>query len=597
MRIKKTFHLTIRMKLLAAFLVFIVLLLFLFSIFSYFRVSDISRTQAQYTARQAFDQAVIFLQYKVANLLRISDVVYFDETLQTILTQEQEPYLEDIYTQTADTRYLDTFLSNLKNDTDVYRASVYFPEWFPYANEGVYFLNIEDLKSTGSYERLMALKDKAYWTGVEQIPNDYLKHDPVNVVSLLRKLRDINSLTEVIGVLRLSVLESTLTEILTNAKGTPNSLVFLYNSYGRVVCSSDQAQAETMITDETLQTQITSASPDWTRIEIGRDVYYAVSQDIGNTDWTIVSIVPNADILSQSTTIRNLLIQIGLWLAAFACIVAVVYSASFVRRIRTLAESMRRVQKGELGVHVQPKGHDEIDELMDTFNYMVDRIQLLLDEQYRSGQHIKSAELKALQAQINPHFLYNSLELIGWKAMEYHADDINTLVSALARFYKLSLNKGSDFVSIQDEIKHVQTYVQIQNMRFEDSIRLNVNIDEDLYQQRVVKIILQPLVENAIFHGFRKDSGKRQGDITITGQRENNAVILLTVRDNGVGMDEEQLKTLLDAPEQDSDHGYGVFNIDQRLKICYGPAFGLTYHLPEEGGVLVEIRIPYQTDL
>ena len=126
MRIKKTFHLTIRMKLLAVFLVFIVLLLFLFSIFSYFRVSDISRTQAQYTARQAFDQAVIFLQYKVANLLRISDVVYFDETLQTILTQEQEPYLEDIYTQTADTRYLDTFLSNLKNDTDVYRASVYF---------------------------------------------------------------------------------------------------------------------------------------------------------------------------------------------------------------------------------------------------------------------------------------------------------------------------------------------------------------------------------------------------------------------------------------------------------------------------------------
>ena len=90
----------------------------------------------------------------------------------------------------------------------------------------MYFLNIEDLKSTGSYERLMALKDKAYWTGVEQIPNDYLKHDPVNVVSLLRKLRDINSLTEVIGVLRLSVLESTLTEILTNAKGTPNSLVF-----------------------------------------------------------------------------------------------------------------------------------------------------------------------------------------------------------------------------------------------------------------------------------------------------------------------------------------------------------------------------------
>ena len=175
---------------------------------------------------------------------------------------------------------------------------------------------------------------------------------------------------------------------------------------------------------------------------------------------------------------------------------------------------------------------------------------------------------------------------------------ISTLWSpALARFYKLSLNKGSDFVSIQDEIKHVQTYVQIQNMRFEDSIRLNVNIDEDLYQQRVVKIILQPLVENAIFHGFRKDSGKRQGDITITGQRENDAVILLTVRDNGAGMDEEQLKTLLDAPEQDSDHGYGVFNIDQRLKICYGPAFGLTYRLPEEGGVLVEIRIPYQTDL
>lgn len=594
MREKKPFHFTIQMKLMLSYFVLISLLLLLFASFSYIRVSDISRTQVQYSAKQAFDQAVTFFEYKVSNLIRISEVVYFDENVQQILKQSREIYADDIYAQTADIMYLNSFLSNLKNKTDVYRAAIYFPDWFPYADQGINFLNIDDLRSTSDYERLINSKDLVYWTGVQEIPNDYFNYDPARVISLLRKIRNSNDLTEVLGVIRLSVLESTIAEILSNAKTSPNNLVFLLNSHGEIVCSSNPEKAETLSQNEILGRLPQDTQLDWDRIEIDHKEDFVKTKGIENTDWKIISIIPNEDILAQSRNIRNLIIQIGLWIAGFSCVIAFLFSNSFVRRIRLLAESMRRVQKGELGINLASKGQDEIDEVMDTFNYMLQRIRLLLDKQYQSGVNLKNAELKALQSQINPHFLYNTLELIGWKALDHKAPDIHILVTELARFYKLSLSQGQDFVSIADEIKHIQTYVNIQNMRFENSVRLVIDIDETLYTQSIVKITLQPLVENAIQHGFRKHDGQTPGIITVTGRLETPAVILLTLQDNGSGMCTKQLASLLKAPKQDTEHGYGVYNIDQRLKICYGGSFGLKYSLPPEGGVKVEIRIPYR---
>ena len=221
---------------------------------------------------------------------------------------------------------------------------------------------------------------------------------------------------------------------------------------------------------------------------------------------------------------------------------------------------------------------------------MIKKIIELIDEQYRSGQQVKQAELKALQAQINPHFLYNTLDLIKWKSIEHEVPDIESIVYALAKFYKLSLNKGKDIVSIEDEIAHVKVYVEIQNQRFENGISLQVDVDRKLFNYSILKIILQPIVENSILHGIlEKDS--RCGTIKITGSL-NNGIITFFVEDDGVGMSEEKVRQLFLDGYSNQNNGYGVRNINDRIKLHYGSQYGISFKSILGQGTMVKITIP-----
>ena len=594
---KKPFRLqpNIRTKLLLSYFAFIFLPLAMLTVFSTIQVSAMFEKQVRYSVSQAFNQAGTFLRYKINTMVRISDVIHFNESVQAVLTNQKESYAGDVYAQTADAMALDTYLGSLKNQEDVYRASIYVPGWFVYANQGISFHSIDLFVETPDYARLMLSKDKVIWTAPEMVRNEFASLESVRVVSLLRKIRNSNDIGSVIGVIRLSILESVVANILDNAMATQNSLVFLVNAQGRLICASDTAQAQAFLADEALNKSLIGSERSWDDMALDKKRYSVITQSIGNTDWTMVSVVPHTDVFAQSANIRRLMLTVGFLIGIAAWIVAYMISTSSVKRIRLLAENMRRVQEGELGISMRATSHDEIGEVMETFNYMVRRLGLLLDEQYQAGVNLKNSELKALQSQINPHFLYNTLELIGWKAIDYDAKEINILVKALAKFYKLSLNKGRDFVTIADEINHIRVYVQIQNMRFDNRIRLAIDVEECLLGHSIVKIVLQPIVENAILHGIWCKKDNAAGTVTIRGRLlADEQIILLSVQDDGVGMSEEKRDTLLENRDSNAEHGYGVYNIDQRLKLCYGSPYGLRYHLPLEGGVLVEIRIPYQ---
>jgi two-component system sensor histidine kinase YesM len=215
----------------------------------------------------------------------------------------------------------------------------------------------------------------------------------------------------------------------------------------------------------------------------------------------------------------------------------------------------------------------------------------LVEDKYRLGQAVKQLELKALQAQINPHFLYNTLDLINWMSAKYKAEEIRALVSALSKFYKLSLSGGEDTVRVRGELEHVQAYVQIQNMRYADCIRLILNVPEPLLDYPILKLVIQPLVENAIFHGIRHKADEN-GIIEINGEIQNE-VLCLHVRDDGVGMPEERVNGILSAhPHTENHHGYGVRNIDERLRLRYGAGFGLSFRSAPGEGTTVTVRIP-----
>jgi two-component system sensor histidine kinase YesM len=222
---------------------------------------------------------------------------------------------------------------------------------------------------------------------------------------------------------------------------------------------------------------------------------------------------------------------------------------------------------------------------------MVKEINDLSQEQVRISNDLRTAEFKALQAQINPHFLYNSLDMINWLSKKGMNEEVSNAVQALSKFYKMTLRKGNIVVTIEEEIEHVSLYIQIQNMRYDNKIHYTVDIPDYMLEYTIPKIIFQPVVENAIQHGiFGKDS--KEGNIVITGWMEDFILVFL-ISDDGIGLSQEKIDQLLSGKiESSTGSGVGILNTQNRLKLFYDTQYGLSYRSKEGEYTEVEIRIP-----
>lgn len=581
---------TIRQKVLLSFFVLIFIPLVLLTSITYRVVSKGSEEQIGYAASQAFEQANEFIFYKVNALVQASDIVFFNEDIQEILTRDEATYRGDFIQQNKDMLYLDNFLYSLKSKEDVYRVTLFVPDWVFYSSQEINFRQISTYIESVTYKRHQASKNKVLWLRPSLISKDDNYAEEVSVVSMVRKINNENQIDDHVGFIKIDMLESTVIDIIKKANITSTGVVYIENEYGELIGSSDKERFESLSHYQELKDIKNNKQTDWEVIELGSDEYIYRTSLISGTDWRIVAAIPYDEILAPSNHIRNWMLALLLVIGVIAYLIAFRISRFLTDRITLLSESMIKVQKGELDVYVEAGQTDEIDQLMMSFNYMIDRLKLLVNEQFESGAKIKSAELKALQAQINPHFLYNTLDLINWKALDKGVPEIVDISQALAKFYKLSLNEGKEFVKIRDEVNHVSQYVKIQNMRFKNRITFESNIPSNLMDYPIIKIILQPLVENAILHGILNRPNQK-GCITLNGQAVNGQIIL-TMKDNGVGMDQEQVQNILLTTEINESHGYGVKNIHERLQICYGKENGLRYESQINIGTTVEIRIP-----
>lgn len=584
-------NLTLRKKLLLSFFILIFLPLGLLTFISYGNVAKIYENQIRYSANQSFDQAYTFLSYKLNTMITTSDVIYFNSDVQSILSKDKAIYENDFVQQNIDMLKLDKFLNGLNNTEDIYRASLYVPGWFVYSDQEINFNNIYTFTGTPTYKKLMASKEKVFWLPPENIKNYSSSNAPIPVISLLRKIRNSDQINDIIGIIKVSILERNINNIIVKANITQKGVVYLQNSDGIIISCSNPENLHDLDSNYNLRKILEGKSMSWETISINKSLFAITSREVPNTDWMMVTAIPYSEILSQSDKIKNLMLSLMVVIGVIAYVLAYFISTSTVNRVILLTKKMKKVEEGELDVSIVSKGRDEIGKLMDSFNYMVKKIHQLAEEQYQSGKEIKNAELKALQAQINPHFLYNTLELINWKAIENDVPDIVLITQSLAKFYKLSLNKGRDIVTIRDEINHVINYVQIQNLRFDNRINLILDIDDELCQYSILKLVLQPIVENSIFHGILENRNEPEGIIKLTGRFEEAAVVI-AVQDNGVGITEEKADGILTSEGSDKIHGYGIGNIDRRIKLYYGQQYGLAFHSRPNQGTLVEIRIP-----
>ena len=249
---------------------------------------------------------------------------------------------------------------------------------------------------------------------------------------------------------------------------------------------------------------------------------------------------------------------------------------------------MKQVKKGELIPLPSSiiQGKDEIGELTGTYNYMIHSMEELIEKEYLLGQETKNAELRILQAQINPHFLYNTLDMIQWFAEEGMLAQIEEATSSLATFYRLSLSNGKEFIPLREEIEHVRSYIRLQRLRFPDAFLYEEELDQELLDYPVPKTILQPLVENAITHGLR-ESRRIPGHLCIRIEREGSRIIRIGILDDGVGM-----KDFSRIPESGGGHGFGISNVSSYLTLLYGPSFGVSFEKNTPEGTVAIVRIP-----
>lgn len=316
------------------------------------------------------------------------------------------------------------------------------------------------------------------------------------------------------------------------------------------------------------------------------------SRTLNSSGWHVASILPAKDIYHPGNMLSAEMLLIVAVVTIIAYLMAYFLSRSTLDRLSMLTKTMHEVENGNTEVRMEPAGDDEIAQLIGSFNQMMDQMDSLMDDKVEYGRQIKNLELKALQAQINPHFLYNSLDLINCTAISHNIPEISKMVNALSKFYRLSLSKGREIISVRDELKHIKLYLEIQNLRFDNRIHVTWDLDPSADNCQVIKIILQPIVENAVIHGiFEKPS--KSGCLSITTRRFEDG-ICITISDDGVGMDEQTMRKNFTASDgiADTSGGYGVRNTNDRIKLAYGDSYGLTCSSTIGKGTTVTVHIP-----
>lgn len=328
---------------------------------------------------------------------------------------------------------------------------------------------------------------------------------------------------------------------------------------------------------------------NWDGTEIKTNAIYT-SHSLNNCNWRIVGVCYVDEMITENVEdMVGLLIALLIIVVVFTVFVGIFISRIFSKPAKCLVSAMREFEKNaEDFEYEQVGGTQEIEDLSDSFGHMVVRIQRLMEKVRNEEITLRKTELKALQAQINPHFLYNTLDAIAWLCEDGRNKDAEDMVNALAKLFRISISRGHELITIEKEMQHAQSYLSIQKFRYKNQFSYSFDVDKECLQYYCNKITLQPIIENAIYHGLNRMVD--EGEILIGIHQEEDDIIF-TVEDNGIGMTEEQCKEILNKEASDRA-GIGVKNVNDRIKIYFGEEYGLQIESELDKGTIVKIRMP-----
>lgn len=408
------------------------------------------------------------------------------------------------------------------------------------------------------------------------------------VITLSRALVN-NQTGEREGLFFVDLNYSAISDLCNNNSIEEKGYIFVLDAEGNIVYHPKQQLMYGGLKTENIDA-IMECREDSLIIDEGGDSKLYTMSKSKRTGWTVVGAVYTSELLKNNE-------QAQMWylLVASILLLAVIGISSIISReitkpIRSLRDSMRKVQNGQFDTHVEVITENEIGSLGRSFNLMTSEIQALMEQNVYEQKQKRKSELKALQAQINPHFLYNTLDSIIWMSEEGENDEVVEMTSALARLLRQSISNDKEEVELEKEIEYVKNYLTIQKMRYKDKLEFFIYVDPRVAHVPIIKLVLQPLVENAIYHGIKYKETK--GNLKIYARPVDGRVEIV-VADDGIGMDEDVMEHIFDEHRKEQKrNGVGVPNVQKRLKLQYGSEYGIRYESVKGAGTKAVITIP-----
>ena len=531
-------------------------------------------------SRQLLNQTTINLEDYLRNMRRISDAMYYSVIKNTDIGNESlEDSMTLLYEANKDKLVSVACYTNDGNltaaspiATEKTGVDVSTQKWFQDAEdelENFHFStpHVQNLFDDPSY--------RYYW-----------------VVSLSRTVELTRNGSSLLGVLLVDMNYSSIEQLLKKANtDTSGEYVYLMASDGEIIYHPKQNMIHMGMYQENNKK---AAGYEDTTIEetFQGEKRLVTVKTISYTGWKLVSVVPMKSFSMGMTGMRNLVVLLVALTVLAAVLLNQMVSARISKPLRRLNNSVKEWESGNMNPDIYIGGSMEVEHLGKTLQSTVSQIHQLMNDIVVEQEEKRKSELDALQSQINPHFLYNTLDSIVWMITGERYDDAVFMITQLASLFRISLSKGKTVIRIEDEVKHAQNYMNIQKIRYKNSFEVDFQIEEEILDGCIVKLVLQPLLENAIYYGMEFMDG--EGEIHVRGYRKNQDVYL-EVEDNGLGMPEKEAAELLNGKERPHKHGSGVglVNVHSRLKLRFGENYGLIIHSCPDEGMLVQIHIPY----
>lgn len=405
-----------------------------------------------------------------------------------------------------------------------------------------------------------------------------------DIISITKAVKDPSN-GEITGVILIDLNLNPLKDMLKNIKLGKVGFVYIIGANGEPIYSP-------------INKIVPRVRNSWFKDESGVFFKYIKKQKFQfiysistYTKWKIVGVFSLNETLKDVSNIRYYTLLILTIITIIAVGLSIILSSSIARPISKLRKLMKSAESGDLTVNFEVKHNDEIGQLGTSFNKMIVEIKNLVDAVYKEQKSKREAELMTLQSQIKPHFLYNTLGTIYWMAKDCGADKLMQMISALISLFRIGLSKGNEVISVSEEIEHVRNYLVILKMRYAELLDYEIYVNDNVKSLLVQKLILQPIVENAVYHGIKEKGSPGKLEINVDIKDE---VLFFTVIDNGVGISEEYLKTINESLNTNDKEklGYGIFNVNERICLSYGKEFGVTIKSILGIGTTVEIKHP-----